>query len=577
MSSKQSTGIFRLFLILSLFALVAGCGGGSSSGGGDGEDPPLSSGKAITAFSFTAEANPQLGADITGTIDEANGTILLAGPLEADAVTALKASFTTTGKEVSVGEVVQESGVTANDFAGPLTYRVTAEDGTTRDYLVHAAYWKHPSDTSEDISPDGADTYDHQVAMDGSGNAVIVWEQDGRIFKSEYRDGAWTHPEDPTNYISPPEWHAYEPQVAMDGSGNTVIVWRQCCASFDQIFMSEYRDGAWSDPASISPEGGVAEHASEPQVAMDDSGSAVIVWYQQDGSFARIFMSEYRDGAWTHPEIGAFISPAGDGNAFYPEVAMDGSGNAVIVWYQYVGGVSRIFKSEYRDGEWTDPEIGASISPAGGVAEHAEYPQVAMDGSGNAVIVWYQYVESVPRVFMSAYRDGTWTEPGIGDYISPADGHEYNNPQVAMDGSGNAVVVWTQYDNVESLYRVFKSEYRGGILSDPATISLEGDEAGNAEYPQVAMDGSGNAVVVWEQYDNVESLYRVFKSEYRGGAWTDPASISPAGDGAGDADYPQVAMDGSGNVIIVWEQEDQGVGESAKVFKSEYRFWDWEE
>jgi hypothetical protein len=99
MSSKRSTGIFRLVLFLSLPALLAGCGGESNGA------PALSSDKAITAFGFAVEANPQLGADLAGTIDEANGTILLAGLLDANDVAGLKASFTTTGKQVSVGEV----------------------------------------------------------------------------------------------------------------------------------------------------------------------------------------------------------------------------------------------------------------------------------------------------------------------------------------------------------------------------------------------------------------------------------------------------------------------------------------
>lgn len=256
MPSKQSTGISWLPLFLSLFALLVSCGGGSSGGSSSG-GAPLSSDKAITAFSFTAAANPQLGADLTGTINEADGTILLAGPLEADDVAGLKASFMTTGKEVGVGGVAQESGVTANSFAGPLAYRVTAEDGSTRDYRVCVAYWKHPSGLSDNISP-GGDAGNNQVAMDDNGNALIVWEQsDGgklQIYKSEYRDGEWTHPEDVTENINPDGPDAADnpqvadegdvgvsPQVAMDTLGNALIVWPQYDGSKTQIFKSEYR------------------------------------------------------------------------------------------------------------------------------------------------------------------------------------------------------------------------------------------------------------------------------------------------------------------------------------------------
>lgn len=134
-----------------------------------------------------------MGADFTRTINEADGTILLAGPLEADDVAGLKTSFTATGKEVSVEGVAQESGVKENCFAGPLTYRVTAEEGSTRNYTVSAAYWKHPSGLTDNISPDEQNTgSDVQVVMDTGGNALIAWPQDDdgsldQIYMSEYR------------------------------------------------------------------------------------------------------------------------------------------------------------------------------------------------------------------------------------------------------------------------------------------------------------------------------------------------------------------------------------------------------
>ncbi|HPV29780.1 MAG: hypothetical protein GXY28_04400 [Bacteriovoracaceae bacterium] len=455
MSSKQSACIIRRFLFLSLLALLAGCGGGGSSGG----DVPGFANRMITAFSFTAAANPQLGSDITGTINEESGTILLSGPLDADDVAGLKASFTTTGKEVSVGGVVQESGVTGNSFTGPLTYRVTAADGSTRDYTVSVAYWKHPSGLSDNISPDGLDEYGCQVAMDNSGNALIVWYQDDgsrdQIFKSEYRDGEWIHPEGPDNNISSDEdADAYYPQVAMDASGNAVIVWVQSDGIRQQIYKSEYRDGEWTHLANPGDHISLSEqNANEPQVAMNHNGNAIIVWEQ-----GPIFKSEYRDGEWIHPaDLDDNISPDGeDADAYYPQVAMDDNGNALIVWEQFNGSNYQVFKSEYRDGEWTHPaDLDDHISPDG---QDAEEPHAAMDNNGNAVIVWDQDDGSNWRIFKSEYRNGAWTHPAdLDEYISP-DGYDAYPSRVAMDNSGNALIVWEQYDG--SNWQVFKSEYR---------------------------------------------------------------------------------------------------------------------
>src|SRR5664280_282449 len=86
----------------------------------------LSSAKAITTFSL---------AGVVGTINETAKTIAVTMPLGTD-VTALVATFTTTGASVKVGSTVQISGTTAHNFTDPVIYTVTAADATTQDYMV---------------------------------------------------------------------------------------------------------------------------------------------------------------------------------------------------------------------------------------------------------------------------------------------------------------------------------------------------------------------------------------------------------------------------------------------------------
>lgn len=71
-------------------------------------------------------------------IDSTAGTIALTMPNGTD-VSALVADFTTSDHIVSIqiGSTDQVSGTTANDFTNPVTYTVTAEDGTTtKDFVV---------------------------------------------------------------------------------------------------------------------------------------------------------------------------------------------------------------------------------------------------------------------------------------------------------------------------------------------------------------------------------------------------------------------------------------------------------
>jgi formylglycine-generating enzyme required for sulfatase activity len=93
----------------------------------------LNSAKEITAYSFTAAANPELGSTVTGTITGTDISVTV--PYGTD-VGSLAADFTTTGDTITVNGNPQFSGTTANDFTEPVTYVVTAEDGSTRDYVV---------------------------------------------------------------------------------------------------------------------------------------------------------------------------------------------------------------------------------------------------------------------------------------------------------------------------------------------------------------------------------------------------------------------------------------------------------
>ena len=315
--------------------------------------------------------------------------------------------------------------------------------------------------------------------------------------------------------------------------------------------------GLWDN---ISPDG---QNASSPQVAMDDKGNAIIVWHQNDGKKSQIFKSEHRGGVWTHPGgLSDNISPDGQ-NAYNPQVAMDDRGNAIIVWRQLDGANYQIFMSEYRGGVWTHPGgISDNISPDG---QEADNPQVAMDNNGNAIIVWKQYEgSSSNQIFMSEYRNGVWIHPqNISDYISIVHQNAHD-PQVAMDDNGNAIIVWMQWDGAND--QIFMSEYRRGAWKHPASRSdnISPDKQ-SAYLPQVAMDNNENAVIVWQQIDG--SKRQIFKSECWGGVWKHPDglsdNISPDGQ---EGLAPQVAMDDNGNAVIVWQQFD---GLKNQIFKSE--------
>lgn len=438
--------------------------------------------------------------------------------------------------------------------------------------------WYHPQTLSDNISPDGEGAYYAKTAMDEQGNIIIVWSQrdlfgDYQIFKSEYRNGAWVHPSSLSDNISPDGEAAWHPRVAMNNSGVAIITWHQSNGAHSQIFKSEYRNGVWTHPAdlndNISPDG---QSAQMPWVAMDDSNNAIITWEQSDSTHMQIFKSEYRNGAWVHPiGLGDNISPNGQ-IANDSSVAMNNNGTAIIVWKQLdgvAGSRNQIFKSEYRSGIWTHPSsLIDNISIDGW---HAYSPQLALSENEDAVITWYQSDGASFQIFKSEYRSGVWTHPsGLADNISP-DGQAAGPSHVAIDNNGNSIIVWVQSDGANN--QVFKSEYRSGTWTHPTGLAdnISPDGTAVVYYPYVNMNKTGTKILIY--WDQLGSTYtRILKSEYTNNSWSHPQSvdldaISPDGSDA-YIDLSLGAISNNGNSILLWWQLD---GSDDQIFMSHYR------
>ncbi len=86
----------------------------------------LSSDKSITSFNFES-----LSPSVNGTVDNSAYTVTAVVPAGTD-VTALTPTIMLSGDLASISP----SSGTIQDFTNPVTYTVTAEDGSTQSYTV---------------------------------------------------------------------------------------------------------------------------------------------------------------------------------------------------------------------------------------------------------------------------------------------------------------------------------------------------------------------------------------------------------------------------------------------------------
>jgi len=191
------------------------------------------------------------------------------------------------------------------------------------------------------------------------------------------------------------------------------------------------------------------------------------------------------------------------GDAYNPQVALDTSGNGIAVWHQYDGTRYNIWANRYTVGTgWRQATLIETDN--GG----AYYPQVALDTSGNGIAVWNQYDGTMYNIWANRYTQATgW---GSATLIETDNAGGTSPPQVALDTSGNGIAVWYQHDGTR--WNILANRFTQGTGWGSATL-IETDNAGDAYDQQVALDTSGNGIAVWYQDDGTmdsiwANLYR---------------------------------------------------------------------
>ncbi|MDY6944523.1 MAG: hypothetical protein SXG53_02295 [Pseudomonadota bacterium] len=221
--------------------------------------------------------------------------------------------------------------------------------------------------------------------------------------------------------------------------------------------------------------------ANNPRVAFDAQGNGIAVWAQASDVIAR----RYIDGTgWSAPTV----LDANTNTAFSPRVAIDrASGDAVVSWVQNDGVAPSMYVSSFD-----------ASSNAWSVAMVLETSNNAVNTNGettssmtaeHAAVTWLQSDGTADRVYLSRLVAGTWTAPSRID----TDAAFCMQPQVAIDGSGNATIAWRQQDAFGA-FRINTRRWDNTGLALGAVMAMNGD---GDRQPRLGLDAQGNGILLW--------------------------------------------------------------------------------
>ncbi len=335
----------------------------------------------------------------------------------------------------------------------------------------------------------------------------------------------------------------------------------------------------------------VTAHAqTAPVVAADAAGDYVVVWTSdgEDGDGLGVFAQLYHaDGSAVGGEIPVGTTTAGDQSN--PKVAMDATGDFVVVWTSSspdgLGVFARRFKA---DGTPASGELAVDVfvPGSGALTGDRSEPSVGMNATGRFVVAWTGPITDGQDDFGFGTYARIYDDTGA----PVTDAFMVNNvnlfgdqtkPSVAMDAAGDFIVAYSDMDEGFQEFTIEANVFdRTGapIFVDGSqgdTIFTIVDNTNNTSVddqstPSAAMDAAGDFVVVWQGPDAdgegvFADRYNIFPDVHGnfGHAGVQQINTTTAGDQAA----PSVASDAAGDFVVTWISSDaDGTGITARRY-----------
>jgi len=364
------------------------------------------------------------------------------------------------------------------------------------------------------------------------------------------------------------------PAVAPDASGNFVVVWRSNGqdGSGYGIFGQRYDSVGEALGTEFRVNSYTTMNQGFPSVAVDASGNFVVVWQSdtQDGSSRGIFGQRY-DSAGEALGSEFRVNSYTTQQQLIPSVASDPTGNFVVVW-----------ESAGQDGDSFG--IFGQRYNSGGVAQGNEFrvnsyttsaqyvPAVASDAAGNFVVVWASYLQDgyYSGIFGQRY-DSAGTPRGGEFQVNTFTTWQQRNPSVAMDAGGNFVVVWSHYRGYLQPFQLRGQRYDSGGDALGGEFTVNSYRQGRKQWSSVASDASGNFVVAWQHDFQDGSSAGIFGQRYDNAGASQGDEFQINSFTTGDQSFPSLGATGTNQFVVTWQSGSQD-GNGRGIFGQRYDF-----
>jgi len=312
------------------------------------------------------------------------------------------------------------------------------------------------------------------------------------------------------------------PAIASDSTGAFVMAWNSDNdGSYSGVRARRFDAAAAGVGDDFQVNTYTTDLQIGPRVATNGN-AFVVVWTSQpgmksvvpgqDGDAAGVFGQLY-DGAGA-PVGGEFqVNVYTTGLQTFPSVAMDSEGGFLVVWESLFG----------QDPEGSDVyarRYDASGTPVGGeilvnayTTGHQWFPDVAVDAAGEFVVVWVSY-RSDGYGDIAVRRLATDGHPASGELrVNTYTTSTQKNPRIAMRSGGDFVVTWESWFQADVI-DIYAQRFDAGLRPLGAEFLVNSFTPDFQTEPAVALDETGEALVAWTDFQNLGSTQSVWARQF---------------------------------------------------------------
>jgi hypothetical protein len=325
------------------------------------------------------------------------------------------------------------------------------EDGAlSENFSASKAKLVSPSGEPFNVSASSTDSRAPALAV--SGNSVhIVWEERGRVYHRFRRGDVWSS----IYSVATGE----QPDIAADAAGMAHLVLVNEFGGNYEIYYCRWNGSTWSLPRNVSNTSGVS---SSPALAIAPDGMLHVVWADNTPGYNVIYHAYWNGTYWLNEPI-----PNALGGA--PTIAVDMNGVVHVAWQDRdtPSAPYEIYYSRWNGANWSLPE---NLSDS--ATEQSIIPNIAVDGSSEAHILWQERANNYYTIYYTWGRVGFWSIP---ERISEDEVDAYL-PNAATAPGGN--IIYAGWDeSTVILYRKRVKAYNSPwwqptvVLSDTQGVS----------------------------------------------------------------------------------------------------------